>query len=75
MPPLTPARCSVQIGQTGSVVGKLACRPRVHLAPLANFRLQAPFELFVSGSGFEPPGAPIKWIEWGLPKRSSTISS
>jgi hypothetical protein len=39
MPRLTPAHCSVQIGQTGSAVGKLvACRPRAHLAPLGNFR-------------------------------------
>jgi hypothetical protein len=36
---LTPARCSVQIGQTGSAVGKLvARRPRAHLAPFGNFR-------------------------------------
>jgi hypothetical protein len=39
MPRLTPARCSVQIGQTGSAVGKLvARRPRAHLAPFGNFR-------------------------------------
>jgi hypothetical protein len=39
MPRLTPARCSVQIGQTGSVVGKLvARRPRADLTPLGNFR-------------------------------------
>ena len=39
MPPLTPARCSVQIGRTGSAVCKLvAFRPRAHLASLGNFR-------------------------------------
>jgi len=39
MPRLTPARCSVQIGQTRSAVGKLVARcPRAHLAPLGNFR-------------------------------------
>jgi hypothetical protein len=39
MPRLTPARCSVQIGQTGSAVGKfVARRPRAHLAPFGNFR-------------------------------------
>jgi len=39
MPRLTPERCSVQIGQTGSAVGKLvARRPRAHLAPFGNFR-------------------------------------
>ena len=39
MPRRTPARCSVQIGQTRSAVGKLVARcPRAHLAPLGNFR-------------------------------------
>lgn len=39
MSPLTPARCSVQIGRTESAVGKIvAGRPRAHLAPLAGSR-------------------------------------
>jgi len=39
MPRLTPARCSVQIGQTESAWQAL--RPRAHLAPLGNFRCTA----------------------------------
>jgi hypothetical protein len=58
MPRLTPARCSVQIGQTGSAVGKLvACRPRVHLAPLDNFRCTSVIQthnLEVGGSNPTP---------------------
>ncbi len=39
MPPLTPARCRVQIGRAGSAVGRLvACCPRAHLATLGNFQ-------------------------------------
>lgn len=54
MPRLTPARCSVQIGQTGSVVGKLvAPRPCAHLAPFGNFRCTSAIQthnLKVTGS-------------------------
>src|SRR5262245_12623308 len=61
MPPLTPARSRVQIGRTGSAVGRLvACRLGAHLAALSNFRCTSATQTANLGSEFPIfPGAPL----------------